>query len=96
LAQNVVTLNAVFDDVTNRITLTGYGPPPPQPATLPAGTFQWVGQTGPGFEISFNVQPKNLTGNPTAIYVKEVNGMIERWLVEYISGAWQMPGTRMT
>ena len=94
MAQHQVTLSAVWDDATSRVTLTGMAPPPPPPANFGDPRF-WIGQTGPGFEVSFNVQPKNLTPDPTAIYLKEVDGMVQQWAVTYVNGSWQMPGTRI-
>lgn len=97
MAQHQVVLTAVWDDATSRVTFTGMAPPPPPPASFTDDPRFWIGQTGPGFEVSFNVQPKNLTPAPTAIYLKTTpEGLVQRYLVTYVSGAWQMPGTLIT
>jgi hypothetical protein len=93
MAQNPVTLQAVFDDVANTITLSGAAAPPPGPPELTGSPGTWFPQTGTGFSVSFPVQKKNVTGNPTAIYIVPNSEPVERRLVEYVNGAWQLPGT---
>lgn len=90
MARYPVTLQAVFDDVAKTVTLTGMAPPPPPPADFKG---QFIGQTGPGFEATVPVSKKDLTPNPTAIYIVPNSEPVEKRLVEYKNGAWQMPGT---
>lgn len=91
MAKMPVQLQAVYDDVARTVTISGMGAPPKGPAEIPADL--WYGQTGPGFEFVVNVQPKNVTAVPTAIYIVPNSNPIERRLVEYRDGAWQLPGT---
>lgn len=92
MAKHPVVLNAVFDDVARTVTISGMGQPPAGPDTIPVD--RWFGQTGPGFEFVLNVQAKNITAVPTAIYfATNAAGLLERYLVEFRNGAWVMPGT---
>lgn len=85
-----VTLTAIFDSDTNRVTLSGMGPAPARPASIPENL--WTSQVGIGFELpSFSVS-RNLTV-PTATYIVPDSNPVERRRVEYRDGAWQMPGT---
>lgn len=93
MAEHNVTLQAVYDDAARTVTITGMAPPPPAPSGFDG---MWFGQTGPGFEVVLDVQPKSITAAPTAIYIVPGSQPVERRLVEYRDGAWQMPGTVWT
>lgn len=93
MARHNVTLNAVYDDVARTVTISGMGAPPPPPEGFEG---MWFGQTGPGFEFLVNVQQKNITSVPTAVYIVPNSEPVERRLVEFRNGAWQMPGAIYT
>lgn len=95
MAKYQVTLQAEYDDVASNVTITGMGPPPAGPADL-VEKYLWFPQTGPGFSFTLPVSKRNLTPNPTAIYIVPGSEPVEKRLVQYLNGAWQLPGTIVT